>query len=208
MKELREIKSQTPCSSEALSCASPPLFPIQTPVPVCTACRSYTDPAAAATCTAMDRSWDTLSSCCQQEPTGTGWEQTPSHSPPCQSHPRAAQGVGTGLQESYQFVWCNQQHCHVHTDTNAQISAEFDGWADGRQVIKSIWLENHCHFQLKITPANSYHNFVLFRAKLGYQSKWWSSFLGRSCKILSNWTLKAVWQRVFSLFFFLMHQVL
>lgn len=121
--------------------------------------------------------------------------------------PGAAQGVGTGLKQSYQFVWCNQQHCHVHTDTNVQISAEFDGWADGRQVIKSIWSENHCHFQLKIAPANSHHNFVLFRVELQYQSKWWYSFLGRSCKIFSNSTLTvAVWQGFFPCF--LMHQVL
>lgn len=106
-------------------------------------------------------------------PASTGWEQPPPTPLTAKPTPGAAQGVGTWLEESYQFVWCNQQHCHVHTDTNVQTSAAFDGWADGRQVIKSIWLENHCHFQLKIAPANSYHNFVLFSAKLEYQSKWW-----------------------------------
>lgn len=197
--------SYRPCAAPRLSLASLTLFPIQTaletPVPVSIPHTSYTDPAAAATSTAVDRSWGHSSAPhCHWEPAGTNWEQTPTHSPRCQTHPGAAQGVGIGLKEGNRFVWCNQQRCHVHADTNVQISAEFDGWADGRQVIKSIWLENHCHFQLKIAPANLYHNFVLFSVKLEYQSEW-CSFLERSCKIFSNSTLIAVWQGFFPFFF-------
>lgn len=205
MQELCEIKLQTLCSPEAPTCVPSPLFPTQTaleaPEPVSTPCTNYTDPAAAATSTAMDRSWDTAQlHTASQNLQGQAENKPPPAPLPAKPTPGAAQGVGTGLQGSYQLVWCNQQHCHVHTDTNVQISVEFDGWADGRQVIKSIWLENHCHFQLKFAAANSYHNFVLFSAKLEYQSKWWCPFLGRSCKILGNSTLIAAWQGFFLFF--------
>lgn len=167
MKKLCETKFQTLCSPEALTHVSSPLFPAQTALE--TAVPVSLPAQVTLTLQPPPQPWTGAGTQLSSTvPVRTGWEQTPTAAKPT---PGAAQGVGTGLQGSYQFVWCNQQHCHVHTDTNVQISVEFDGWADGRQVIKSICLENHCHFQLKIAPANSYHNFVLFSAKLEHQTR-------------------------------------
>lgn len=86
----------------------------------------------------------------------------------CRDSPNPQQG---GCPESTNRPWirlsvcCNQQHYHVHVIMNIQTSVELDGWADSSQVIESIWLNNHCHFQLKITLANSQHNLVLFSFK-------------------------------------------
>lgn len=181
-----------PVQLQALTHVSSPLFPTQTALETPTRACVHSLHKFHGRCSHLHRSWDRAQLHAASENPGDRLGTNPSTPLPAKPTPGAAQGVGTGLQESYQFVWCHQQHCHVHTDMNVQISAEFDGWADGRQVIKSIWLENHCHFQLQITPANSYHNFVLFSVKLEYQTKWWCSFLGRSCKIFSNSTLIAV----------------
>lgn len=109
MQELCEIKLQPLCSPEAPTCVPLLLFPTQTaletPEPVSTPCTSYTDPAAAATSRATDRSWDTAQlHAASQNLQGQAENKPPPAPLTAKPTPGAAQGVGTGLQESYQFV--------------------------------------------------------------------------------------------------------